>query len=43
MKNPIIKLKSVELTNFKNVKHGKIEFKEDKERNTISNILGIYG
>lgn len=43
MRNTIIKLKSIELENFKNVEQGKIEFKEDKTNNTISNILGIYG
>ena len=43
MKNTILKLKSIELDNFKNVKHGKIDLKEDKINNKISNILGIYG
>lgn len=49
MENRIIKLKSMELQNFKNVKYGKIEFKEEKstkeydENIKIANILGIYG
>ena len=43
MESRIVKLKAVELENFKNVKYGKIEFKEDKESGKISNILGIYG
>lgn len=49
LENRIIKLKSVELKNFKNVKYGKIEFKEDKHSRSsgnmskIANILGIYG
>lgn len=43
MENRIVKLKGVELENFKNVKYGKIDFKEDKETGNISNILGIYG
>ena len=49
MENRIIKLKSVELKNFKNVKYGKIEFKEEKHSRSngnmfkIANILGIYG
>ena len=49
MENRIIKLKSMELENFKNVKYGKIEFKEEKstkeydENIKIANILGIYG
>ena len=43
MEDRIIKLKSLELENFKNVKYGKIDFKEDRETGKISNILGIYG
>ena len=43
MESRIIKLKGLELENFKNVKYGKIEFKEDKTNGEISNILGIYG
>lgn len=49
LENRIIKLKSVELKNFKNVKYGKIEFKEEKHSRSngnmfkIANILGIYG
>lgn len=43
MDNMIVKLKSLELENFKNVKYGKIDFKEDRETGNISNILGIYG
>lgn len=43
MRNTVIKLKSIKLNNFKNVKNGKIEFKEGREVNSISNILGIYG
>ena len=43
MEDRIIKLKSIELKNFKNVKYGKIDFKEDKKSGEISNILGIYG
>lgn len=41
MRNTIIKLKSIELENFKNVEQGKIDFKEND--NNICNILGIYG
>ena len=33
----------MELENFKNVKYGKIEFKEEKDDGKIANILGIYG
>ena len=49
MENRIIKLKSMELENFKNVKYGKIEFKEEKSKKncdlagSIAHILGIYG
>ena len=43
MKSRIIKLKGIELENFKNVKYGKIDFKEDRDTGEISNILGIYG
>ena len=43
MEDRNIKLKSLELENFKNVKYGKIDFKEDRETGKISNILGIYG
>ena len=43
MESRIIKLKGLELENFKNVKYGKIDFKEDKTNGEISNILGIYG
>lgn len=43
MENRIIKLKSMELENFKNVKYGKIEFKDEKDDGKIANILGIYG
>ena len=43
MENRIIKLKSIELENFKNVKYGKLEFKEQKNNGKIANILGIYG
>ncbi len=43
MENRVVKLKSMELENFKNVKYGKIEFKEDKSDGSIANILGIYG
>ena len=43
MENRIIKLKSIELENFKNVKCGKLEFKEHKNNGKIANILGIYG
>lgn len=43
MDNRIVKLKGLELENFKNVKYGKIDFREDKESGRISNILGIYG
>ncbi|WP_455537630.1 AAA family ATPase [Terrisporobacter sp.] len=43
MESRIIKLKSVELENFKNTKYGKLEFKEHKSSGKISNILGIYG
>ena len=43
MENRIIKLKSIELENFKNVKYGKLEFKEHKNNGKIANILGIYG
>ncbi len=43
MEDRIVKLKGLELENFKNVKYGKIDFKEDRETGKISNILGIYG
>lgn len=43
MENRIVKLKGIELENFKNVKYGRIDFKEDRESGKISNILGIYG
>lgn len=43
MDSRIVKLKGLELENFKNVKYGKIDFKEDKDTGNISNILGIYG
>ncbi len=43
MDSRIVKLKTLELENFKNVKYGKIDFKEYKESGDISNILGIYG
>lgn len=43
MDSRIVKLKTLELENFKNVKYGKIDFKEDRESGDISNILGIYG
>lgn len=43
MDDKIVKFKSLELENFKNVKYGKITFKEDKQTKKISNILGIYG
>ena len=38
MEDRIIKLKSLELENFKNVKYGKIDFKEDRNTGKISNI-----
>ena len=31
MEDRIVKLKGLELENFKNVKYGKIDFKEDKD------------
>lgn len=43
---PFVRLKSVELTNFKGVKHGILEFNCAKEAvpyNTKSDILGLYG
>lgn len=43
MDSRIVKLKGLELENFKNVKYGKIDFKEDRYTGNISNILGIYG
>lgn len=43
MESRLVKLKGMELENFKNVKYGKIDFKEDKDTRNISNILGIYG
>ena len=43
MEDSIVKLKSIELKNFKNVKYGKIDFKEYTKTGNISNILGIYG
>ena len=47
MKNSIVRIKRIELTNFKNVENGIIEFKnnikEDEEFNPKSEIIGLYG
>ena len=43
---PFVRIKKVELTNFKGVKHGVLEFncaKENIPYNTKSDIMGIYG
>lgn len=43
---PCIRIKKVELTNFKGVKHGVLEFNCAREKvpyNTKSDIMGIYG
>ena len=43
---PFVRIKKVELTNFKGVKHGVLEFNCAREAipyNTKSDILGIYG
>lgn len=47
MKNSIVRIKKIELINFKNVENGIIEFKNDIEKSDeyipSSEILGIYG
>ena len=43
---PFVRIKRVELVNFKGVKHGILEFncaKENIPYNTKSDIMGIYG
>ena len=44
MENRIIKLKSMELENFKNVKYGKIEFKEEKSKKSgdLAGSIAIF-
>lgn len=47
MRNSIVRIEKIELTNFKNVENGIIEFKgnsdKNEEYNPKSEILGIYG
>ncbi len=47
MKNSIVRIEKIELSNFKNVENGIIEFKNnikvDKEFNQTSEIIGLYG
>ena len=42
MKNTIVRIKGVEITNFKNVNFGYLDFKTSKNKNNAS-ILGLYG
>ena len=42
MKNAIVRLESIEITNFKNVCHGKISFENSRTYYDAS-ILGLYG
>lgn len=47
MENSIIKIRQIELINFKNVEHGTIKFQRDiknnAEYNSEAEIIGIYG
>lgn len=42
MNNMIVRLEKVEITNFKNVRHGEITF-ENHKKSYNSSILGLYG
>ena len=42
MKNAIVRLESVEITDFKNVRYGKLTF-ENSRKSYDSSILGLYG
>ena len=42
VKNTIVRIKGVEITNFKNVNFGHLDFKTSKNKNNAS-ILGLYG
>ena len=42
MKNSIVRLESIEIRNFKNVKYGRMTF-ENNRKEYQSSILGLYG
>ena len=42
MKNAIVRLESIEITDFKNVRYGKLTF-ENSRKSYNSSILGLYG
>ena len=42
MKNETVRIKSIEIKNFKNVKYGILSF-ENKRKNYKSSVLGLYG
>ena len=42
MKNETVRIKSIEIKNFKNVKYGILSF-ENKRKNYRSSVLGLYG
>ena len=43
MEQPYVRIKSVEINNFKNVGHGKLDFEKFMDGKYASSVLGLYG